>query len=233
MGSAPCSLPVVYSLQHCPYAMRARMGLLLAKQPVLLRAIVLKDKPAELLAASPKGTVPVLIVDASQSGIDKRTNNSLLIEESLEIMLWALAQNDPNNLLYSEDTTALPAMLSLNHTSDTTFRDGLKKYKCAARYHDENEVECRQHCEIFINDLEQRLTQRTYLMGETLSFADFAILPFIRQFAKVDRKWYLQAPYPKLQQWLNNHLQSPLFSKTMAKYPLWLESREDCLFGAK
>ncbi|NQZ09559.1 MAG: glutathione S-transferase [Algicola sp.] len=220
------SLPVLYSLQHCPYAMRARMGLLLAKQAVLIRAIVLKDKPAELLVASPKGTVPVLIVK-------EIVNKALLIEESLEIMLWALAQNDPNNLLYSEDPDALPAMLSLNHTSDTTFRDWLKKYKCAARYHDEAEVEYRQHCETFVGDLEQRLTTHKYLMGDTLSFADYAILPFIRQFAKVDRKWYLQAPYPKLHQWLNNHLQSPLFSKTMAKYPLWLESREDCLFGAK
>ncbi len=207
--------------------MRARMGLLLAKQQVLLRAIVLKDKPAELLTASPKGTVPILMVNAAQ------TDSNLLIEESLEIMLWALAQNDPNNLLYSEDPNALPAMLALNHTSDTTFRDWLKKYKCAARYHDECEVEYRKHCETFINDLEQRLTRHTYLMGDTLSFADYAILPFIRQFAKVDRKWYLQAPYPKLQLWLNNHLQSPLFSKTMAKYPLWLENREDCLFGAK
>jgi glutathione S-transferase len=223
------SLAVLYSLQHCPYAMRARMGLLLAKQAVLLRAIVLKDKPAELLAASPKGTVPVFITNTYQSN----SNNALLIEESLEIMLWALAQNDPSNLLYSEDPDALPAMLSLNHTSDSTFRDWLKKYKCAARYHDETEVEYRQHCETFVNDLEQRLTRHKYLMGETLSFADYAILPFIRQFAKVDRKWYMQAPYPKLQLWLNNHLQSPLFSKTMAKYPLWLESREEYVFGAK
>jgi glutathione S-transferase len=214
--------PVLYSLQNCPYAMRARMGLLLAQQPVMLRAIVMKNKPAEMLAASPKGTVPVLVL----------TDESV-IDESLDIMLWALRQNDPSNLLYSENPSAFPAMLTLINSSDNKFTNALSKYKHAVRYHETSEVYYRRQCEIFIIELEQRLAAHDYLMGMTPSLADYAILPFIRQFARVDRQWYLQAPYPHLRRWLNAHLQSQPFSQAMTNYPLWLESQEECLFGSE
>lgn len=212
--------PVLYSLQNCPYAIRARMGLLLAQQPVMLRAVVMKNKPAEMLTASPKGTVPVLVL----------TDESV-IDESLDIMLWALRKNDPNNLLYSENPSAFPAMLTLINSNDNKFTNALSKYKHAVRYHETSEVYYRRQCEIFIIELEQRLAAHDYLMGMTPSLADYAILPFIRQFARVDRKWYLQAPYPHLRRWLDAHLQSQPFSKSMTDFPLWLDKHEECLFG--
>jgi len=215
-------LPILYSLQHCPYAMRARMGLLLAEQAVMIRAVVTKNKPAEMLIASPKGSVPVLV-------LDKKT----VIDESLDIMIWALHKNDPHNLLYSEDSNALPAMLQLIKQNDNEFTDSLSKYKRAKRYHESSEIHNRQQCEVFIHQLETRLNTYRFFMGHEPSLADYAILPFIRQFARVDRKWYLQSSYPKLQQWLNAHLQSSLFSKIMKKYPLWLDQQEAFLFAGE
>ena len=213
--------PILYSLQHCPYAMRARMGILLAKQPVILRAIVLKSKPEEMLKLSSKGTVPVLVID-----------QSTVIDESLDIMLWALSQTDPDNLLYKENTKALAEMLSLINRFDNEFKQYLENYKCAKRYHESSIIDDRKQCETFIVELEQRLTQHKFIIGETLSLADYAILPFIRQFARVERQWYLQSPYPNLQQWLKTHLQSRVFSKAMTKFPLWLDSGESFLIGS-
>ncbi|PHS18554.1 MAG: glutathione S-transferase [Kangiella sp.] len=217
--------PILYSLQHCPYAMRARMGILLSEQVVHLRAIVLKNKPTEMLIASPKGTVPVLVIK-NEAG-----SSSKVIDESLDVMLWALKQSDPTNLLYSHQPEMLDEMLNLISLFDTEFKSNLENYKSAKRYHDTNKVEHRESCEVYINQLEQRLSQSQYLMGKSLSLVDYAILPFIRRFAKIERQWYLSSPYPKLQKWLKSHLESPLFSKVMRKYPLWLENHEEVMFG--
>ena len=213
------SLPILYSLRQCPYAMRARMGLLLAKQPVLLRDIVMKNIPAEMLSVSAKGTVPVLLFE-----------DSSVIDESLDIMIWALGQNDPDNLLHSHEPDTFSLMLDLIKRNDTEFVDSLNKYKAAARYHDVNEVVCRQECESFISHLEQKLTEHEFLMGATPSLADYALLPFMRQFSRVDRKWYIQSPYQNIQRWLERHYQNPMFSKAMTKYSQWLDSKEDILF---
>ena len=214
------SLPILYSLRRCPYAMRARLGLLQAKQTVALRDIVMTNKPQEMLAVSPTGTVPLLLLD-----------DSSVIDESLDIMMWALKQNDPNNLLYSNQPDTLPNMLTLINRSDTEFVASLDKYKAAARYHDSNEQEYREQCELFIVHIEQRLEACNYLMGPHPSLADYAILPFLRKFSRIDRKWYLQAPYPKLQRWLNTHYENPLYSKAMKKYPHWVANQEITLFG--
>ena len=205
--------PTLYSLQNCPYAMRARMAVLLSEVPINLRAIVLKNKPEEMLLASPKAEVPVLIL-----------SNGQVIDQSLDIMLWVLGENDPHNVLYSEDPCALKQMLGLIERNDTEYRSALLKYKSAKRYHEDTEEAYRQECEVFLFDLEQRLSAHQYLQGERLSLADVAVLPLIRQFAKTDRRRFLQGPYPLLQQWLKNHLDSALFSKTMIKTPLWLDS---------
>ncbi len=215
-------LPILYSLRQCPYAMRARMGLLLAKQSVILRDIVMKNIPTQMLAASPKGKVPVLVF-----------NDSSVIDESLDIMLWALKQNDPNNLLYKHEPDALENMLSLISRNDNEFVDALKKYKAAARYHDNNIESARNQCESFISHLEENLTNHHYIMGESLSLVDYAILPFIRQFSRVDRKWYTHAPYPKLRQWLEKHYQDPIFAKTMTQYSQWLDSNAVVIFGSE
>lgn len=213
------SLPILYSLRQCPYAMRARIGLLQAKQPVILRDIVMKNIPKEMLDASPKGEVPVLVFE-----------DSSVIDESLDIMIWALNQTDPSDLLFNQQPNTYQGMLDLINRNDNEFVDALKKYKAASRYHDSEEINCRLQCEPFISYLEQCLTKHDYIFGDTANLADYAILPFIRQFSRVDRKWYLQAPYPNLQRWLERHYQNPIFSKAMKKYPQWLDNKESILF---
>ena len=210
--------------------MRARLGILLAQQSVLIRAVVTKNKPAEMLALSPKGTVPVLVIDHAECD-DKQRQNPTIIDESIEIMLWALKLNDPQDLLQAADSSKLAAMLELIGRNDKEFKPNLEVYKLAKRFHKESEVTDRQSCEAFIAELERNLESGHYLMGDQASLADYALLPFIRQFARVDRKWYLQSPYSGLRDWLNRHLQMPLFTKAMAKYPLWLDSHESFLLG--
>jgi len=213
------SHPILYSLRQCPYAMRGRLGLLLAQQSVILRDIVMTNIPGEMLAASAKGEVPVLVFDDGK-----------VIDESLEIMLWALKENDPHNLLYSQDEEMLPKILALIERYDNEFVNALNKYKAASRYHDDNLEENRQQCEVFVAELEQNLTQHDFIMGEQASLVDYAVLPFIRQFSRVDKKWYLQAPYPKLRAWLERHYQNPIFSKAMKKYPQWLNAKDIIVF---
>ena len=217
------TLPILYSLQHCPYAMRARLALLLAQQPVMLRAIVMQHKPPDMLALSPKGTVPVLVLDAG--------SKNRVIDESLAIMLWALQRNDPENLLYAESPDALAQMLQVIHENDAVFKPLLEQYKRAKRFHGDDEEQCRLLCEPFIQGLEYRLTQHEFLMGTTPSLLDYALLPFVRQFSRVNRQLYLHGPYTHLQHWLNHHLQSRLYARAMLKYPLWLETGEAFLFG--
>jgi len=211
--------PVLYSFRRCPYAMRARLALLLAQQKVQLRAISLKDKPTEMLLASPKGTVPVLV-----------TANEV-IEESLDIMLWALKRHDPENLLYAHDKDKLTEMLELIKESDTEFKPTLEKYKRAKRYHGNDLETCRLACEPFIQSLEKRLTQHAFLIGATPSLIDIALLPFIRQFSRVNKAEFSHDRYANLRHWLRHHLQSRLFAKAMFKYPLWLDYHEQCILG--
>jgi len=199
--------------------MRARIAIYKSQKKVILRDIVLSNKPQLMLDASPKGTVPVLVLPEQ------------VIEESFDIMLWALQRSDPNNLLHHDDLGALPKMLALVAKFDQEFKGKLEQYKCAKRYREDTLIVNRQACEPYLQDLEQRLIAQSFLCGATESLADIAILPFIRQFARVERQWYLQAPYPKLRQWLNQYLQSKMFSKVMTKHPLWLECQDIVFLG--
>lgn len=203
--------------------MRARFAILLAGQAVKLRAITMVNKPPHMLTMSPKGTVPVLILE---NGVD-------VLDESLDIMLWALNLNDPDNLLYSQNPDCLKDMLAIIEENDKQFKPTLERYKRAKRYHKDDEEHCRQLCDPFIQQLEARLTRQEFLMGSTPSLLDYALLPFVRQFSKVNRQTYLQGPYTHLQKWLNRHLQSLIYSKTMFKYPLWLDDYQECIFGEK
>jgi glutathione S-transferase len=217
--------------------MRARLAIYKSKQVVELRDIVLKNKPAAMLAASPKATVPVLVLSPSQGA------NAVVLEESLEIMLWALGQSDPLNLLRIpvlkshtvssevKPSTKLTDILHLISVFDDEFKTCLEAYKCAKRYHESNLDDCRQACEVYLQNLEQRLSKHRYLFDENESLADVALLPFIRQFARIERQWYLQSPYPALKHWLNQYLQSPMFTKVMAKYPLWSPEQDVVEFG--
>jgi glutathione S-transferase len=216
-------LPILYSLQHCPYAMRARLGLLMAQQHVMLRAIVMKDKPQEMLTVSPKGTVPVLILP-----------DESIVDESLDIMLWALQQNDPEDLLHKDSPEDLAAMLELITRNDKEFKPQLEIYKKSKRFRTGTELEERQKCEIFIAELEQMLAERERggnFIGDKPGLIDYALLPFVRQFSRVNKAWFKAAPYPLLQAWLVHHLESRLYSKAMAKFPLWLDEHKECLFG--
>lgn len=217
--------------------MRARLAIYKSKQVVALRDVVLNHKPAEMLAVSPKGTVPILVLSSSQVDCVK------VIDESLDIMLWALGESDPDNLLRANPldskassndnklSTTLAEMLSLIALFDSQFKSALEAYKSAKRYHDNSVQDCRQHCEVYIQMLEQRLSCHKFLMDENESLADIALLPFIRQFAKVERRWYLQSSYPQLKRWLNRYLQSAMFTKVMAQYPLWSSEQAVIKFG--
>jgi glutathione S-transferase len=212
--------PILYSLQHCPYAMRARMALLVAREDVHLRAIVTSDKPKEMLAVSPKGTVPVLVLE-----------DGGLLDESLEIMLWALKKNDPQDLLRASDPSILTGMLELIDECDVGFRTNLKRYKHAKRFHIDTEIDLRSACEDYIQKLEDLLASQSYFFGDSLSLADLAILPFVRQFANTDKKWFRETHYKNLSRWLSTFMASILFSKAMKKYPLWNEDHEEFLFS--
>ena len=228
-------LPILYSLQHCPYAMRARLGLLMAQQQVMLRAVVTTNKPAEMLAASPKGTIPVLVLNSYRP--DEKLNKEpsqepTIIDESLDIMLWALQQNDSEDLLHKDSPNDLAAMLKLIKHNDKEFKPQLELYKKAKRFRLETVIEERIKCEVFISELEQKLANNGYFIGQKPGLIDYALLPFVRQFSRVNRSWFVQSPYPNLRAWLEIHMQSRLYSKAMAKYPLWLDEHKECIFGA-
>ena len=192
---------VLYSFRRCPYAMRARMALRYSGVAVQIIEVSLKAKPAEMLALSPKGTVPVLSVDGR------------VIDESLAIMRWALAQNDPEGWLLGDDR----ATLALIEENDQGFKYQLDRYKYAERYPEYPMEHYRAEGEVFLMKLEGFLAEREYLLAGHLSLADVALAPFVRQFAHVDREWFARAPYPRLQDWLQRFLESPLFIAVMAK----------------
>ncbi|MGL5999314.1 MAG: glutathione S-transferase [Pseudomonas proteolytica] len=195
----------LYSFRRCPYAMRARMALRYCAVAVEIVEVSLKAKPAEMLALSPKGTVPVLTVGGQ------------VIDESLAIMGWALAQNDPEDWLLKDDPAAQGLMAGLIEENDLVFKVHLNRYKYAERYPEQPMEHYRAEGEIFLHRLEALLAQRDYLLAEHLSLADVALAPFVRQFAHVDREWFAAAPYPRLQQWLERFLTSALFTGVMAK----------------
>lgn len=206
----------LYSFRRCPYAMRARLGLLFAELSVELREITLKNKPTQMLALSPKGTVPVLqLIDGT------------VIEESREIMMWALEQDDPQGLL---DTAALSQAEALIAQNDNEFKYWLDRYKYADRHTEMTQTEYRQRGEVFLQVLEARLTKSRYLLGDSVTVADIGIMPFVRQFAHVDRDTFYDLPYPKLQQWLQDWLAHPLFLQAMVKFQPWQEEDEVVIF---
>ena len=145
-------------------------------------------------------------------------------------MVWGLTQSDPDNLLLAssqtvegQTTNQLTELLAFIHVYDSEFKGCIERYKCAKRYHEPNLLERRQDCEIYIKDLEQRLSKHAYIFGESESLVDIALLPFIRQFAKIERQWYVQADYPNVKRWLNAYLQSAMFNKVMTQNPIWEE----------
>ena len=204
------TLPILYTLRQCPYAIRARLGLRLAEQEIDIRDISLTDKPAEMLSITPKGTVPLLVL-----------SNGDYIDESLSIMVWALNQHDPHNLLLADSTHLFTDMINLIARNDCKYIAALEHYKADIRYHNSDSMIYRNLCQSFLDDLELRLNKHRFFMCDHPSLADYAILPFIRQFSHVERQWFRHAPYPKLKAWLEQHYQVPIFSQVMKKKTLW------------
>ncbi len=200
--------------------MRARLVIQQVNFAVELRDVVLSNKPNSMLQASPKGEVPILVLE-----------DGTVIDESLQIMLWVLEQSDPKDLLHSIDARLAGDALTLIKRFDVDFKTSLNRYRCAKRYREDNVEELRTECEAFLRDLEHRLSCHGFLISDKESVADLAIMPFIRQFAKVERQWYLSSPYPLVRRWLDSYLQSRLFSKVMFKYPLWKEGQEGIFFA--
>jgi glutathione S-transferase len=208
-------MPVLYSFRRCPYAMRARMALLISATPVRLREVVLRNKPAEMIDASPKATVPVLLLPDGQ-----------VIDESLAIMHWALARNDPNNWLHGSDAES-----ALIAEADGPFKDHLDRYKYPTRYENVDPLDHRAGGLEFLEKLDGLIQASGQLMGIKPTLADHAIFPFVRQFANVDRDWFDQLFLPALQKWLGDHLASAIFATTLVKYPQWVSGDVEPVFA--
>ncbi|SFR96872.1 glutathione S-transferase [Sphingomonas jatrophae] len=194
--------PILYSFRRCPYAMRARLAVAVAGLRCELREVVLRAKPAAMLAASPKGTVPVLLLPTGA-----------VIDESLDIMRYALMRHDPEGWLERDDA----ALISAN---DAGFKSDLDRYKYPER-HGGDPLEHRARGLAFLRRLDERLSGSAQLCGARRGLADAAIMPFVRQFAAVDATWFKAQPLPHLHRWLSGHLASDLFASIMQREMPW------------
>lgn len=199
--------PVLYTFRRCPYAMRARLAIAAAGITVEAREVVLRDKPAGLIEASPKATVPVLVL-----------SDGTVIDESRDIMAWALGRNDPEGWLdMPNEGTAIIDRI------EGPFKTALDRYKYATRYDGVDEVAERATASDILLDLDARLRGQAWLFGDRPTLADMATITFVRQFAHVDRAWFDAQPWADLRRWLDAFLTSPRFASIMLKYPKWVD----------
>ena len=196
------SYPVLYSFRRCPYAMRARLAVVVSGVRCELREVRLRDKPAAMLAASPKGTVPVLVLPDGR-----------VIDESLDIMRSALSQRDPEGWLERHD----PGLIAEN---DGPFKRSLDRYKYPDR-HASDPIEDREMGLEFLRKINARLSAGGQLCGSAHGLADAAIMPFVRQFAATDQAWFDAQPLAHLHTWLKESLASDLFSAAMIRVAPW------------
>lgn len=210
--------PILFSFRRCPYAIRARMALKYAAVQCELREVVLRNKPRQMLAISSKGTVPVL-----------QLSDGRVIDESLDVMYWALSHQDVDGWL---DVDAEQCRI-LIEKNDNEFKLELDRYKYFQNYPERTQQEYRICCEVFLTELEQALSASNAkgLLGNKRTVADFAIFPFVRQFARVDWDWFIHSRYESLKCWFNEIEQGELFISVMEKYPLWEEGQALTLFG--
>lgn len=209
------ALPVLYSFRRCPYAMRARLALAISGVKVEHREITLKNKAAEMLAASPKGTVPVLVLPGGD-----------VIDESLDVMLWALRRNDPEAWL-APVQGPIDEMLVLVTGNDGAFKRSLDRYKYPNRYAEESAGDAeafglhhRNLGAAWLLKLEGMLAGG-WLFGARASLADMALLPFVRQFAHTDPDWFAAQNWPQLKTWLAAFEASALYAGVMEKHAPW------------
>ena len=218
-------LPILYSFRRCPYAMRARLAVASSELQCALREVVLRNKPEALLEASPKGTVPVLVTGTQ------------VVDESIDIMQWALSQSDPESLLTPQKGD-LAQMLALIAENDGLFKQALDRYKYPQRHAEHSEAGGaddyaaihRDEGAKWLQQLEQRLAQDRYLFGVQLSLADIAIAPFVRQYAHTDLDWFNEQPWPNLIGWFNEFVASARFLRVMEKYEPWEPQQAKIIF---
>jgi len=210
------ALPILYSFRRCPYAMRARLGILEAGLKVELREVLLRDKPTEMIDASPKATVPVLILPDGR-----------VIDESLDVMAWALAETPQIGLLDKEPD----AQRALIQMLDLEFKPHLDRFKYPNRYPDEPAKDHRAIALDWINThLAPKLISHSNLFGPEASFADLASFPFIRQYAHVDRDWFYTTALKPVSDWLLCHIESDRFTAIMPKYKQWTTGEPGVVF---
>lgn len=205
----PTALPVLYSFRRCPYAIRARLALAHAGLACELREVNLRAKPQELLDASPKGTVPVLVFAHGQ-----------VIDQSLEVMLHALRSNDPDAWL-APTTGTLEEMLALVARNDSFFKQALDRCKYPERHSAEEVNQAQADALTWLAALDDQLADTGYLFGQNPSLADMALRPFVRQYARIDEAQWAEQPWPHLQDWLQRWIDSALFAEVMETYPGW------------
>ena len=196
------SLPILYSFRRCPYAIRARLALLSSQTTCIIREVKLSAKPAEMIAASPKATVPVLVLPDGE-----------VIDESLGIMQWALGRRDPAGWLNHQDDALIEA-------NDGPFKHHLDRAKYPDRYDSDAGLH-RAACLDIVQPIEQRLKAAAYLCGDAMGLADAAILPFVRQFAMIDPAWFGAQPVPHIRRWMDALIASPLFDRAMIRLAPW------------
>lgn len=201
--------PILYTFRRCPYAIRARLAIEISGVEVETREVDLRNKPQALLACSPKGTVPVL-----------QLANGSVIEESLDIMRWALAIHDPDGWINGDPSWAREAAALIDE-NDGSFKRHLDRYKYPGRSEPDTPKHATEHFRdeagVFLRVLNSRLARHNFLMGQSMGLADAAIFPFVRQFAHVDKSWFDVAYAGPLAYWLDSLVRSPLFLSVMQK----------------
>lgn len=226
------TLPILYSFRRCPYAIRARMALAYVGIAYELREVSLKNKPKEMLEISPKGTTPVMQIFKNVENSDR---DFMILEESLDIMNWAVQQNDPcywQNL--SDDANyrnSLAIAQQLIKTNDGEFKKALDRYKYPNRFPEQSQEFYRQQAEGFLQILETQLRQNNFLICDRQTLADMAIFPFVRQFAYVNIDWFNSSSYTYLQKWLQWHETSKMFEFVMQKFPVWTPEQEKIIIS--
>ena len=210
------NLPILYSFRRCPYAMRARMAIHISSQKCEIREVLLRDKPPSMLEYSSKGTVPVLVLQSGE-----------VIDESLDVIDWALNMNDPDNWQRSKNNEKTKELIKIN---DGEFKYHLDRYKYSKRYDNEDPEFHRKKCLKFIESINNELNNSEYIFDDNISYADIVLLPFIRQFRIADMEWFDSLPYDNLKKWLSSFLDSSLLHSIMKKYDLWKEGDKSIVF---
>tara|TARA_B100000941_G_scaffold157094_1_gene111456 strand:+ start:238 stop:828 length:591 start_codon:yes stop_codon:yes gene_type:complete len=196
--------------------MRARMAIHISGQKCEIREVLLRNKPPSMLEYSPKGTVPVLVLQDGN-----------VIDESLDVIDWALNLNDPDDWQRSKNTEKTKELIKIN---DGEFKYHLDRYKYSKRYNNENPELHKKKCLKFLESINNELNNSKYIFDDNISYADIVVLPFIRQFRIADMEWFDSLPYDNLKNWLSNFLDSSLLNSSMKKYDLWKEGDKSIVF---